>query len=123
MSITKYIQTAISHTVRNVASFFLAPAQVREEEPRRRRRYDPRQHTNFYVVSTALIQHLLEDSASKTARQFASATGYAESTIRATCKLLAADGVLVRTQEFPASYQLASEQVGRETIADFRGML
>jgi hypothetical protein len=100
-----------------------APEEVRIEltqgKSRQAKKYDPRNHTNFYVISSALIQTLLEDPSGKTARIFADRTGFAESTIRAVCKVLADDKIFVRTQEFPATYGLVDESIARDQLLGF----
>jgi hypothetical protein len=115
MTLGKYLRSAIVNTVRNVSIFF---RDVPIEEPiAPKRAYDPKRYANFYIVARGIVQSLLDNPSAKTARLFSEETGYAQSTIRTVCKLLAAEGILVRTQEFPAAYGLVSTNVGVVKLA------
>ena len=95
-----------------------SPAEPETPPPPSKRQYDPKQHNTHYHVGAGVVQLLLDNEGPKTVKDLVklSQEEYPQSTIRQTCKVLWADGILKRVDEYPASFTIADSDAARAFV-------
>lgn len=84
--------------------------------------YNPKEHKTFYLVGANILQRLVVSTVPCTVRDLTkyfevTGQGFAESTIRGTCKELVKDGVLTQLSDVtPATFQVADEAAALEFV-------
>ncbi len=84
--------------------------------------YNPKEHKTFYLVGANILQRLVTSTASCTVRDLTkyfetTGQGFAESTIRGTCKELVKDGILTQLADTtPATFQVADEAAALDFV-------
>lgn len=84
--------------------------------------YNPKEHKTFYLVGANILQRLVGSTAPCTVRDLTkyfetTGQGFAESTIRGTCKELVKDGILTQLADAtPATFQVANEAAALDFV-------